>query len=161
MGRWRENQQRSSGLALGHATPGGPAAYLKPGPRRALDNRSVIHNHMVVDNLTATFAALSDPTRRAILDRLKRGPATVGELASPFAITQQAVSKHLAYLQRARLIEKRRQGREQVCALRMAPIQQVATWATEFQKFWQDSFERMDTLLAQLETAGKQHGRKK
>ena len=116
---------------------------------------------MVVDYLTATFAALSDPTRRAILDRLRRGPATVGELASPFAMTQQAVSKHLAYLQRAQLIKKRRHGREQVCALRMEPIQQVATWATEFQKFWQDSFERLDSLLAKLETEGQQHGRKK
>ena len=79
-----------------------------------------MHNHMVVDSLSTAFIALSDPTRRLILKRLARGPASVNELAEPFHISQQAISKHLAYLERAELIEKRQLGRQRVapCALR-------------------------------------------
>ena len=94
-------------------------------PKRAalgLDKPAAIHNHMVVDTLSTTFMALSDPTRRSILGRLAHGPASVSELAAPFAMSQQAISKHLAYLERARLIDKRRSGRQHFCILNPAPL---------------------------------------
>src|SRR6185295_4879000 len=88
-----------------------------------------IYNRMVVDYLSTTFAALSDPTRRLIIDRLTSGPASVAELAAPFPISQQAVSKHLAYLENAFLIERQRDGRRNFCALRPETIRAVAEWA--------------------------------
>ena len=102
---------------------------------------------MIVRNLDTVFAALSDPTRRAIVDRLKQGPATVNELAGPFAMTQQAISKHLAYLEQARVITKKRHGRLQICSLRPQAIREVAVWANNYQQFWTQSLERLDTLL--------------
>jgi DNA-binding transcriptional ArsR family regulator len=89
---------------------------------------------MVVDYLSATFAALSDPTRRSIVDRLTDGPATVNELAEPFSISQQAVSKHLAYLETARLIERQRDGRQNFCALKPGAIREVAKWADGYRR---------------------------
>src|SRR5205814_3681037 len=91
-----------------------------------LDHFSPIYNHMVVDHLSSTFAALSDPTRRSIVDRLTAGPATVMELAAPFSISQQAISKHLAYLENACLIEKQRDGRQNFCAIKPDTIREVA-----------------------------------
>jgi DNA-binding transcriptional ArsR family regulator len=105
---------------------------------------------MVVDLLDATFAALADPTRRRIVDRLARGPATVHELAAPFAMTQQAVSKHLACLERARLIEKRREGRENVCTLRAPALRAVSNWAEKYRRFWDESYQRLDALLEEM-----------
>ena len=116
-----------------------------------LDFRRQIYNNTVVDNLSSAFGALSDPTRRMILDRLTRGPATVNELAQPFDITQQAVSKHVACLERARLIVKQRRGRERVCALRPGPLRDVAEWANSCHQFWHESFARLDTLLPEIE----------
>jgi DNA-binding transcriptional ArsR family regulator len=104
-----------------------------------------------VDQLTVTFAALTDPTRRSILQRLSRGPASVNELAGPFRISQQAVSKHLAYLQRARLIEKRRQGRRHLCRLRPAPIRDIANWAESYRAIWEQKLDRLDAYLAELQ----------
>src|SRR5690242_17441642 len=101
---------------------------------------SSTHNHMVVDYLSLTFAALSDPTRRSIVHRLTSGPATVHELAAPFSISQQAVSKHLAYLETARLIERHRAGRENYCALKPTAIRQVAKWAEGYRQFWERNF---------------------
>jgi DNA-binding transcriptional ArsR family regulator len=115
---------------------------------------------MVVDNLSSAFAALSDPTRRTILHRLARGPATVNELAKPFEISQQAISKHVAYLERARLIEKRRRGREHLCALRPNAIKRVAEWADGYRRFWSESFERLDTLLAEMKEKESRRGRR-
>lgn len=106
---------------------------------------------MVVNQLDATFAALADPTRRAILHQLMRGPATVNELAEPFRISQQAVSKHLAYLKKARLIRKQRRGREQVCSLMPERIREVADWAAAYRRFWEDQFGRLDAALAEIE----------
>jgi DNA-binding transcriptional ArsR family regulator len=103
-----------------------------------------------VDRLSATFAALSDPTRRRIVVRLTRGPASVNELAEPFAISQQAISKHLAYLERARLIQKRRQGRQHFCALIPGTIREVAIWAEGYRRFWAESHERLDALLEEM-----------
>jgi DNA-binding transcriptional ArsR family regulator len=106
---------------------------------------------MIVNRqLDLTFAALSDPTRRAIVDRLTRGPATVNQLAEPFAISQQAVSKHIAYLEMANLIERQWQGRQNFCALKPETIREVADWADGYRRFWEKSFQRLDTLLAEM-----------
>jgi DNA-binding transcriptional ArsR family regulator len=105
---------------------------------------------MVVDTLSAAFAALSDPTRRAILFRLTQGPATVNQLAGPFRISQQAISKHLAYLESARLIAKSRRGRQHFCTLEPRTIQNVADWAEGYRKFWEASHERLDDLLEKM-----------
>ena len=128
--------------------------------KNALDFCLMIHNHMVVDTLSATLAALSDPTRRSILDRLAAAPATVGELAKPFRISQQAVSKHLAYLERARLVKKRRDGRRHVCTLRPAPFKEVDDWVEHYRRFWEQSFDRLDNYLRHLKNKEKKRGRK-
>jgi DNA-binding transcriptional ArsR family regulator len=105
---------------------------------------------MVVDFLSETFAALSDPIRREIVDRLVRGPATVNEIAAPFKVSQQAISKHLAYLERANLIEKRREGRQHYCALKPEGIREVADWAECYRKLWEENYQRLDALLEEL-----------
>ena len=87
---------------------------------------------------------------RRILRRLAAGPATVGELAQPFRMSQQAVSKHLAYLERANLIRKHREGRQNVCTLNRGPLREVAAWAEEFRRFWEESYDRLDDLLGEL-----------
>ncbi len=104
-----------------------------------------------MDRLTATAAALASPARRALLTRLSRGPATVGELARPVRMTQQAVSKHLAYLERARLITKRRVGREHICTLNPEPMKEVAAWVDGFRQFWEESFDRLDGVLREMQ----------
>jgi DNA-binding transcriptional ArsR family regulator len=114
-----------------------------------------------VDTLTATLAALADPTRRSILDRLAGGSATVGELAEPFRISQQAVSKHLALLERARLVEKRRDGRRHVCSLRPAPFAEVADWMEKTRRFWEQSFDRLEEHLRRLQRKGTSDGRRR
>ena len=133
-----------------------------------LDFGRDIHNHMVVNELNLTFIALSDPTRRMILDRLRQGTATVNQLAEPFGISQQAVSKHLAFLERARLIEKQREGRQQYCSLRAAALKDAHEWIDSYRQFWDGAFDRLDTLLSDLQQtpketqrhARKQHARK-
>ena len=107
---------------------------------------------MVVDHLSATFAALSDPTRRLIVNRLTGGPATVHELAAPFSISQQAISKHLAYLKNVRLIERQRYGRQNFCALNPDAIREVAEWAEGYRRFWERNFQRLDVLLEEMKT---------
>lgn len=114
-----------------------------------------------MDSLSATLAAFADPTRRLILQRLTQGPASVNDLAAPFRITQQAVSKHLAYLQRARLIEKTKDGRRHICRLRGKPFKQVMDWVEQYRRFWEDSFDRLDDYLKELQQTEKKHGRKK
>lgn len=103
-----------------------------------------------MNRLNFTFAALSDPTRRAILDRLTHGPATANQLAAPFAISQQAVSKHLAYLEMACLIERQWKGRQNFCALRPDTIREVADWAEGYRICWEKNFQRLDALLAEM-----------
>jgi DNA-binding transcriptional ArsR family regulator len=103
-----------------------------------------------VSRLNWTFAALADPTRRAIVDRLTRGPATVNQLAEPFTISQQAVSKHLAYLEMADLIERQWQGRQNFCSLKPETIREIAEWAEGYRQFWEKSFQRLDFLLAEM-----------
>src|SRR5437764_14689889 len=96
------------------------------------------------DRLSATFAALADPTRRAILARLAGGEATVSELAAPFAMTLPAVSKHLKVLQRAGLIEQGRQAQWRPCRLDAAPLKEVAEWVERYRAYWEESFDRLD-----------------
>lgn len=114
-----------------------------------------------MDQLSPTFAALSDPTRRAIIDRLTRGPATVNQLAKPFAISQQAISKHLAYLAQARLIERQRDGRQTYCALKPGVLREVSDWAERYRAIWETNFQRLDVLLAEMKTEPKKTAAKK
>jgi len=108
-----------------------------------------------VDYLSATFAALSDPTRRSIVDRLTEGPATVMELAEPFSISQQAISKHLASLESARLIERQRDGRQNFCGLKADTLREVADWAEGYRRIWEANFQRLDALLAEMKSQKK------
>jgi DNA-binding transcriptional ArsR family regulator len=100
-----------------------------------------------VDELSVTFAALADPTRRAILNRLAGGEATVNELAEPFPITVQAVSKHLRVLERAGLIERGRTAQLRPSRLRGAPLKEVADWLERYGRFWDESFYRLESRL--------------
>jgi DNA-binding transcriptional ArsR family regulator len=102
---------------------------------------------MAVDELSATFGALADPTRRAILERLAGGEATVNELAKPFPISVQAVSKHLAVLERAGLIERGRTAQLRPSRLRGEPLKQAADFLATYRRFWDDRFDRLDERL--------------
>jgi DNA-binding transcriptional ArsR family regulator len=113
---------------------------------------------MTTDHLSATFAALADPTRRAILARLARGPATVKELSAPFAMSGPAVSKHLRVLERAGLITRGREAQRRPCTLAPAPLQEVAAWTDLFRRFWDKSFERLDEYLQRLKEKETDHG---
>jgi DNA-binding transcriptional ArsR family regulator len=102
---------------------------------------------MTVDQLSGTFAALADPTRRAILARLAEGEATVNELADPFPVTVQAVSKHLKVLERAGLITRGRTAQWRPCRLRGRPLGDATRWLSEYRAFWETSFDRLDEHL--------------
>ncbi len=108
---------------------------------------------MSADPLSVTFAALADPTRRAILARLAVGEASVKELAEPFNISAPAVTKHLKVLQKAGLITQARQAQWRPCRLNAAPLKEAVTWMEQYQQFWNDSFDRLEAYLreAQLE----------
>ena len=103
------------------------------------------------DRLSATFAALADPTRRAILARLATGESSVKELAEPFAITAPAVTKHLKVLERAGLITRSRSAQWRPCRLAAAPLRDVADWVEQYHQFWDDSFDRLDDYLKQIQ----------
>ena len=109
---------------------------------------------MPTDHLSATFAALADPTRRAILARLASGEASVQELAAPFAMSGPAVSKHLRVLERAGLISRGREAQWRPRRLTAEPIKEVVEWASEFRKFWDASYARLDDYLEQLKDKG-------
>ncbi len=108
---------------------------------------------MVVDRLGTTFAALSDPTRRAMIERLSRGPASVHGLMEPFALSQQMISKHIAYLVRARIVIKTKRGRESICTLRPQAIKTVSNWAISYRQFWEESFDKLDAVLKRMKKA--------
>lgn len=114
---------------------------------------------MATDSLSVTFSALADPTRRAILARLTEGPATVKELATPFTISGPAVSKHLRVLERAGLIARGREAQWRPRRLEAAPLKEVAEWAEEYRRFWDQSYERLDEYLEQLKRKEREHGR--
>lgn len=105
------------------------------------------------EQLDATFAALADPTRRAILERLRAGEATVTELAAPFAMSQPAISKHLKVLERAGLISRRRDAQRRPCRLQAAPLQSATDWLAEYRGFWEESYQRLDAVLDELQRA--------
>jgi DNA-binding transcriptional ArsR family regulator len=106
---------------------------------------------MPVDQLSTTFAALADPTRRAILARLVAGECSVTELAEPFDMSLPAVSKHLRVLERAGLIARGREAQWRPCRLEAAPLEEVAEWAEEFRRFWDESYDRLDDYLRHLQ----------
>lgn len=113
---------------------------------------------MSTDQLSATFAALADPTRRAILARLATGEATVGELAEPFAISLPAVSKHLKVLERAGLIARGREAQWRPCRIEAGPLKDVAGWLEHYRRFWDESFDRLEEYLDQLQGNGGRDG---
>jgi len=107
------------------------------------------------DRLSVVFAALADPTRRAILARLTHGETSVNELAAPFDITLPAISKHLKVLEKAGLIERTREAQWRPCRLQAAPLKSAADWISHYKKFWEESFDRLDDYLKTV-TARKQ-----
>jgi DNA-binding transcriptional ArsR family regulator len=109
--------------------------------------------HTQHDPLSTTFAALSDPTRRAILGRLATGEATVTELAAPFDLSLPAISKHLKVLQRAGLVEQGRQAQWRPCRLTPEPLHNVADWLAQYQGLWEERLERLDAYLRELQAA--------
>ena len=109
------------------------------------------------DRLSTIFAALADPTRRAILARLKEGEASVSALAEPFDISLPAISRHLKVLERAGLIARGREAQWRPCRLDAAPIKEVAAWAGGYRRFWEESFEKLDDLLAELQEEESEH----
>jgi DNA-binding transcriptional ArsR family regulator len=115
---------------------------------------------MTHDSLSTTFAALADPTRRAILARLAVQDTSVTELAEPFRMSMPAVSKHLKVLERAGLIARGREAQWRPCRLQAAPLKNVAGWLEDYRRFWEESFDRLDEYLHTLKKE-KQHGSKK
>lgn len=111
---------------------------------------------MSPDHLSTIFAALADPTRRAILTRLAQGAASVKELAEPFAMSPPAVTKHLKVLQRAGLITQSRQAQWRPCRLEAAPLKSVADWLEDYRRFWDASFQRLDDYLIDMQTKEQQ-----
>jgi DNA-binding transcriptional ArsR family regulator len=115
---------------------------------------------MTPDRLSSTFAALADPTRRAILARLVTGEASVTELAAPFQMTMPAVSKHLKVLERAGLIARGREAQWRPCRIEGEPLRDVAEWMEPYRRFWDESFDRLDDYLQEMKKE-KRDGRKR
>src|SRR5438874_9347808 len=115
---------------------------------------------MPLDRLSSTFAALADPTRRAILARLAVGEASVTELAAPFEMSMPAISKHLKVLERAGLIARGREAQWRPCRLEASPLKDVSDWVEHYRRFWEQSFDRLDDYLLELKSKEKKHARK-
>jgi DNA-binding transcriptional ArsR family regulator len=113
------------------------------------------------DRLSTTFAALSDPTRRAILARLALGETSVKELSEPFAITAPSITKHLKVLERAGLITRSRDAQWRPCRLQASPLREVSEWVEEYRRFWEEKFTSLDRYLSDLRTKEKRHAQKK
>lgn len=116
---------------------------------------------MATDSLSLTFAALSDPTRRAILARLATGQCSVTDLAEPFDMSLPAISKHLRVLEHAGLITRGREAQWRPCRIDATPIKDVASWAERYRAIWEQRLDRLDTYLQQLNAKEKEHGRKR
>jgi DNA-binding transcriptional ArsR family regulator len=116
---------------------------------------------MTADRLSATFAALADPTRRAILARLASGETSVLELAEPFDISLPAVSKHLKVLERAGLIERGREAQWRPCRLQATPLKGVADWVEVYRRHWEESFDKLERYLKELQRKDNQRKEKK
>jgi DNA-binding transcriptional ArsR family regulator len=115
---------------------------------------------MTPDRLSTTFAALADPTRRAILARLATGEAAVTELGEPFDMSLPAISKHLKVLERAGLIARGREAQRRPCRLEAAPLAEALDWIERYRRFWEERLDRLDAYLQQLKTKEKKNGRK-
>jgi DNA-binding transcriptional ArsR family regulator len=115
---------------------------------------------MTPDPLTTTFAALADPTRRAILARLAEGETSVSELAEPFEMSLPAVSKHLTELERAGLIVRSREAQWRPCRIEAAPLREVADWVDRYRRIWEQRLDRLDAYLRELDSREKKHRRK-
>ncbi|HYR92731.1 MAG TPA: metalloregulator ArsR/SmtB family transcription factor [Methylomirabilota bacterium] len=113
------------------------------------------------DQLSATFSALADPTRRAILARLAKGQASVTELAQPFDMTMPAISKHLKVLERAGLVERGREAQWRPVRLDAGPLKDVDDWVERYRRFWEQSLDRLDTYLRELQKGDKRNARRK
>lgn len=109
------------------------------------------------DQLSLTFAALADPTRRAILARLASGEASVKELAEPFEMSLPAVCKHLKVLERAGLLQRGRDAQWRPCSLKAAPLREAAGWIDHYSRFWEQSLDRLDDYLREIKTKGRKH----
>jgi len=112
---------------------------------------------MTSDHLSATFAALADPTRRAILARLMKGEASVTQLAEPFAMSLPAISKHLKVLERAGLIARGREAQWRPCRLKASPLKDVSDWVEHYRRFWTESFDRLDDYLREVKKKENKH----
>lgn len=110
---------------------------------------------MIEDQLSTTLSALADPTRRAILERLASGERTVTELAEPFEMTMPAVTKHLKVLEKAGLIERSRDAQRRPCRLQAAPLEEVSAWVEQYRRAWEESLDRLDGYLRELQSKGK------
>jgi DNA-binding transcriptional ArsR family regulator len=116
----------------------------------------------MTDRLSNTFAALADPTRRAILARLAKGETSVKQLSQPFSISPPAITKHLKVLERAGLIIRSREAQRRPCRLEAAPLRDVSQWVERYRSFWEQSFDRLDNYLSNLQTTQeKKRARKK
>jgi DNA-binding transcriptional ArsR family regulator len=113
------------------------------------------------EHLNATFAALSDPTRRAIIARLADGDANVSELAEPFAMSQPAISKHLKVLERAGLISRSREAQARPCHLEAKRLREATEWMEGYRRFWDESFGRLDALLVEMKKKDREKNREK
>ena len=120
----------------------------------------MVHQHAEPSRLNATFAALADPTRRAILARLAGGEASVTELAEPFEMSLPAVSKHLKVLERAGLIARGREAQWRPCRLAASPLKDAADWLEHYRQFWEESLDRLDDYLRELQKKEKNNGRR-
>jgi DNA-binding transcriptional ArsR family regulator len=116
---------------------------------------------MATDQLSVTFAALADPTRRAILARVAEGEATVNQLAEPFKLKLPTVSKHLKVLREAGLVTQGRQAQWRPCRIEAAPLKEVADWVERYRENWEERMGQLNDYLQQLKTEEKKHGRKK
>ena len=114
---------------------------------------------VVEDELSLVFSALADPTRRAILERLALGDATVNELAEPFAMTQQAISKHLKVLESAGLVSRTRRATARLSHLEADPLRSATEWLVDYREYWEESHQRLDALLAALQVHEKERNR--
>jgi DNA-binding transcriptional ArsR family regulator len=116
---------------------------------------------LIADHLSTTFSALADPTRRAILSRLAKGETSVTDLARPFDMTLPGISKHLKVLERAGLIARGREAQWRPCRLQPNPLKDAADWIEHYRRFWQQSFDRLEDYLKELQSKEQKHGRKK
>jgi DNA-binding transcriptional ArsR family regulator len=116
---------------------------------------------MTTDRLSTTFAALADPTRRAILARLALGETSVGELAKPFDISAPAISKHLKVLERAGLIARGREAQWRPARLEAGPLKDAAKWIEHYRRFWEESLDRLDDYLRKIQAKERKRGRRK